>query len=129
VTATRQQTMQTYLNGGGKVFLEHYFSTFLRSPGTARAAWTLRQYWRRGSNTPANLVNISTPDMLTHIDETFDKGKALPSGSSRFGASAAPGGTLQLTNSAVAGVPVSKYTASAVFAPASARSTTRLFSH
>ena len=33
VTAARQQNMKTYLDGGGKVFLEHYFSTFLRGAG------------------------------------------------------------------------------------------------
>jgi len=31
VTAARQQKMKTYLDGGGKVFLEHYFSMWLRS--------------------------------------------------------------------------------------------------
>ena len=118
VTAARQQNVKTYLDGGGKVFLEHYFSTFLRSPGTPEPAgpYGAIATWEY---TPTTLVNITAPDMLTQIDQSFTKGGAFAQWLVNVGASPKPGGTLQLVNAYTgSGVPTSKYTASGVNAPA-----------
>jgi hypothetical protein len=122
VTTARQQTMKTYLDGGGKVFLEHYFSTFLRSPGTPEPAgpYGAVATWEY---TPTTLVNIVTADLLTQIDQSFGKGGAFAKWLVATKASATLG-TLQLANAPQppvppgTNIPQSKYTASAVAAPA-----------
>jgi hypothetical protein len=122
VTATRQQVMKTYLDGGGKVFLEHYFSTFLRGAGDTGATEAAGPYgdiatWEYPPIVTAS--NISAADMLTRIDQSFGKGGAFAQWLVTVGASTAPGGTLQLTNAYTgSGIPTSKYTASTVRTPA-----------
>jgi hypothetical protein len=103
VTAARQQNMKTYLDGGGKVFLEHYFSTFLRSPGTPEPAGPYGDIatWEYP---PAGSRPFRAADMLTYIDQTFDKGKAFAQWL-KSGASPTHSALLQLTNSAVTSVP------------------------
>ena len=119
VTAARQQNMKTYLDGGGKVFLEHYFSTWLRSPPVDAAAppgpYGDIATWEYPPVTAAS--NITAADLLTKIDQSFTKGRDFAQWLYNAGASATVG-ALQLTNSAVTAIPTSKYTASTVRTPA-----------
>ncbi len=39
VTDARLQNLKTYVNSGGKVFLEHYFASFLTSTSTLAAPY------------------------------------------------------------------------------------------
>ncbi len=48
MTEARRQNLKTYVNGGGKVFLEHYFASFLTS--TSYACRTLRRHRDVGRN-------------------------------------------------------------------------------
>jgi len=116
VTDARLATMKSYLDGGGKVFLEHYFATWLRpSATTAVAPYGDIATWEYPP--PVGGSPITTADMLTNIDLSFAKGQAFAQWLVNVGASTATG-SLQLTNSANPSVPVSKYTAATVRAPA-----------
>ncbi len=115
VTDARMATMKNYLNTGGKVFLEHYFATWLRPSPTAGAPYGDIAAWEYPP--PMWGTSISSADMLTDIDTSFPKGRAFAQWLVNVGASAS-NGSLQLTNSAHPLVPVSKNTASSVRAPA-----------
>jgi hypothetical protein len=115
VTNARMATLRNYLNGGGKVFLEHYFSTWLRPSATAGAPYGDLATWEYPP--PDFGTAISSADMLANIDTSFAKGRAFAQWLVNVGASTATG-SLQLTNSANPLVPVSKNTASTVRTPA-----------
>jgi hypothetical protein len=72
VTEARRQNLKTYVNGGGKVFLEHYFASFLRSTSTLAAPYGELATWDGTLGTA-----IAGADLTTRIDQSFAKGQAF----------------------------------------------------
>jgi len=111
VTEARRQNLKTYVNGGGKVFLEHYFASFLTSTSSLAAPYGDVATWDATMGTA-----IASADLMTNIDQSFAKGQAFAQWLKTVSASATLG-SLQLSDSSNASLK-SKYTAKVTKAPA-----------
>jgi len=72
VTEARRQNLKTYVNGGGKVFLEHYFASFLTSTSSLARTYGDVATWDATMGTA-----IASADLMTNIDQSFAKGQAF----------------------------------------------------
>ncbi len=106
------ENLREYVNGGGKVFLEHYFASFLRPSSTLAAPYGDIATWESNFNNA-----ISQEDHNTHIDLSFEKGQDFSEWLMNVGASTTPG-RLQLIYTTDIHL-VGKRTARTTSAPAS----------
>jgi hypothetical protein len=113
VTEARRQNLKTYVNGGGKVFLEHYFASFLTSTSTLAAPYGDLATW---DGTLETAIPSGSADLATLVDQSFAKGQAFAQWLQTVQASTTLG-TLQLSypNNIYLN---SKYTAKTTSAPA-----------
>ncbi len=105
------QNLRTYVNGGGKAFLEHYFASFLMSTSTLAAPYGALATWDGTLQT-----QIASADLATLIDQSFAKGQAFAQWLNTVQASTTLG-TLQLSDPSNT-LLKSKYTAKTTNAPA-----------
>jgi hypothetical protein len=105
------QNLRTYVNGGGKAFLEHYFASFLMATNTLTAPYGSIATWETNLGSA-----ISTTDLNTYIDRSFSKGQAFSQWLTNVGASTTAG-RLQLSNNSSTALK-GKYTAKTTSAPA-----------
>jgi hypothetical protein len=105
------ENLRTYVNGGGKAFLEHYFASFLMPTSTLAAPYGNIATWDSSMTTA-----ISTTDLNTHIEQSFAKGQHFAQWLTNVGASTTPG-RLQLSNPA-SNTLKGKYTAKTTSSPA-----------
>ncbi len=92
MTDARRQNLKTYVNSGGKVFLEHYFASFLTSTSTLAAPYGELATWDGTLTTP-----IASADLATLVDQSFAKGQAFAQWLQTVQASTTLG-TLQLSD-------------------------------
>ncbi len=113
VTEARRQNLKTYVNSGGRVFLEHYFASFLTSTSTLAAPYGELATW---DGTLETAIPSGSPDLATLVDQSFAKGQAFAQWLQTVQASTTLG-TLQLSypNNVYLN---SKYTAITTSAPA-----------
>jgi len=111
VTETRRQNLKSYVNNGGKVFLEHYFASFLKSTSTLAAPYGEVATWDGSLGTA-----ISGSDLTTSIDQSFAKGQAFAQWLKTVNASTTLG-SLPLSDSSNSSLK-SKYTAKTTSSPA-----------
>ena len=114
VTDAFIQNLRSYVNGGGKVFLEHYFASFLMATATLAAPYGNIATWEPNLITAAHL---SAADLNTYIDQSFAKGKAFAQWLVTVGASPSLG-TLVLSDATANDDLKGRYTARTTSAPA-----------
>ena len=113
VTDAFIQNLKTYVNGGGKVLLEHLFAGFLMTTSTLTTApYGNIATWEPTLSTAAYL---SSTDLDTYIDQSFTKGQVFSQWLMNVHASTVLG-RLQLSDAAAS--TKGRYTAKTTTAPA-----------